>query len=226
MSQPWHKTDPAWLEKMQREVQADYPNLHFYPQGDRVVVRGTLPISHEGTELDRYAVEIILLASYPDALPLVFEVDGRVPWDADHHVNRETGEACLFVPDERWKVAPPTMTFLEFLNGPVRNFFLGQSLFRRTGEWPFGQRSHGVAGIREYYSELLGTDDVNVILRYLECLRRPTLKGHWPCPCGSGRRLRACHRVQVDDLRTKIPPVVALRSFEPLRKAWSTNPPS
>ena len=226
MSQPWHKADPARLEKMQREVQADYPNLHFYPQGHRVVVRGSLPILHEGTELDRYAVEIILLASYPDALPLVFEVGGRVPWDADHHVNRETGEACLFVPDERWKVAPPTMTFLEFLNGPVRNFFLGQSLFRRTGEWPFGQRPHGAAGLREYYSELLRTDDVAMILRYLDCLRRPTLKGHWPCPCGSGRRLRACHRAQVDDLRTKIPPVVALRSFESLRKAWSTNPPS
>ena len=124
MSRPWHKADPARLEKMQREVQADYPNLHFYPQGDRVVVRGTLPILHEGGELDRYAVEIILLASYPDALPLVFEVGGRVPRDADHHVNRETGEACLFVPDERWKVAPPSMTFLEFLNASYRTEFL------------------------------------------------------------------------------------------------------
>jgi SEC-C motif len=167
-----------------------------------------------------------LLASYPDALPLVFEVGGRVPRDADHHVNRETGEACLFVPDERWKVAPPGMTFLDLLNGPVRNFLLGQSLFRLTGEWPFGQRSHAAAGIREYYSELLGTDDVNVIVRYVECLSRATLKGHWPCPCGSGKRLRDCHRAQVDELRTKIPSAVALRSFESLRRAVSTNSPS
>jgi hypothetical protein len=223
MSQPWHKADPARLEKMRAEVQAAYPNLHFYPQGGRVVVRGTLPIVHEGAELDRYAVEIVLLANYPDALPLVFEVGGRIPRDADHHINAETGEACLFVPDERWRVCPPSLSFLEFLNGPVRNFFLGQSLFRLAGEWPFGQRSHGADGIREYYSELLGTDDIKVILGYLECLSRPVLKGHWPWPCGGGKRLRECHRAQIEELRSKIPSAVALRSWESLRKAVAAN---
>lgn len=223
MSRPWHKADAARLEKMRAEVQAAYPNLHFYPQGDRVLVRGMLPILHEREELDRYAVEIVLLADYPDILPLVFEVGGRVPRDADHHINRETGEACLFVPDERWRVCPPSMGFLEFLDGPVRSFFLGQSLFRLTGEWPFGQRSHGGDGIREYYSELLGTEDATVIRGYLECLSRPVLKGHWPCPCGNGKRLRDCHRAQVEELRAKIRPAVALRSWESLRKAVSVS---
>ena len=197
MSRPWHKADPARLEKMRAEVQAAYPNLHFYPQGDRVLVRGMLPILHEQEELDRYAVEIVLLADYPDILPLVFEVGGRVPRDADHHINRETGEACLFVPDERWRVCPPSMGFLEFLDGPD--------------------------GIREDYSELLGTEDATVILGYLECLSRPVLKGHWPCPCGNGKRLRDCHRAQVEELRAKIRPAVALRSWESLRKAVSVS---
>jgi len=223
MSRPWHKADPGRLEKMRAEVQAAYPNLHFYPQSDRVLVRGTLPIIHEGEELDRYAVEIVLLSDYPDILPLVFEVGGRVRRDADHHINRETGEACLFVPDERWRVCPSSMGFLEFLDGPVRNFFLGQSLFRLTGEWPFGQRPHGADGIREYYSELLGTEDVTVILGYLECLSRSVLKGHWACPCGSGKRLRDCHRTQIEDLRAKMPAAVALRSWEALRKAVSAK---
>lgn len=219
MSRPWHKADPARLEKMRAEVQATYPNLHFYPQGDRVLVRGTLPILHEGEDLDRYAVKIVLPAGYPDTLPLVFEVGGRVPRDSDHHINRETGEACLFIPDERWRVCPPGTGFLEFLNGPVRSFFLGQSLFRLTGEWPFGQRSHGAEGIREYYGELLGTDDMAVILAYLECLSRHTLRGHWTCPCGSGRRLRDCHRSRVEDLRAKIPPATAEGSRQALRGA-------
>ncbi len=218
MSRPWHKADPARLEKMRAEAQAAYPNLHFYPQGDLVLVRGTLPITHEGEELDRYAVEIVLLADYPDILPLVFEVGGRVPRDADHHINRETGEACLFLPDERWRVCPPGIGFLEFLSGPVRDFFLGQSVFQRTGEWPFGQRPHGAAGIREYYSELIGTSDLTVILGYLWCLSRPALKGHWPCPCGRGKRLRDCQRSQLEDLRSKIPQAVAAKSYEALRR--------
>lgn len=224
MSRPWHKADPVRLEKMRAELQAVYPNLHFYPQGDRVLVRGTLPILHEGEELDRYAVEIVLLADYPNVLPLVFEVGGRVPRDADHHINRETGEACLFVPDEQWRVCPPEMGFLEFLNGPVRSFFLGQSLFRSTGEWPFGQRSHGAEGIREYYEELLGIHDILVILAYLECLSRPKLRGHWPCPCGSGKKLRDCHRSRVQELRDKISPAVAEKSRQALRDALNREP--
>lgn len=213
MNRPWHKANSSLLEKIRAEVQELYPNLHFYPQNGRVVVRGSLPILDAGKELDRYSVEIVLLADYPNAVPLVWETGGKIPRHADHHVNKESGEACLFVPDERWRIYPSGTTFLEFLNGPVRNFFLGHSIFRHTGEWPFGQRRHGSAGILEYYGELLGTDDVTVILGYLECLSRPTLKGHWPCPCMSGKRVRDCHRHQVNDLRTKIPCELAKKSW-------------
>jgi len=217
MRKPWYKADPGLLEKMKAEVQATYPNLHFYPTADRVVVRGTFPIVHEGEILDRYLVEIELPHDYPDAVPVVREVGGRVPRTPDYHVNG-TGEACLFLPDERWTVCPPGTTFLAFLEGPVRNFFLGQSVYRVTGKWPFGERRHGTDGTRDYYVELLGADDINVILGYLECLARPVLKGHWQCPCQSGRRLRDCHRAQMEDLRTKIPLAVAKRSWESLRK--------
>lgn len=216
MSWPWHKADPSLLEKIRTEVEAHYPNLHFYPQGDRVVVRGSLPIIDAGKELDRYSIEIVLLADYPDVVPLVWEIGGKIPRNADHHVNAG-GEACLFVPDEQWKAYPPGTSFLEFLNGPVRNFFLGQSVFRRTGEWPFGQRLHGAAGIREYYSEILETNDLNVILAYLECLSRPALKGHWPCPCKKGKRVRDCHLHQINDLRGKIPAEIAEKSWRSLR---------
>ena len=212
MSRPWHKADPDLLDKMKVEVQAAYTNLHFYPESDRVIVRGTFPIIDSGEELDRYSIDIVLLAEYPDAIPLVWETGGKIPRDIDHHINKGC-EACLFIPDERWKVYPPGMSFLEFLNGPVRNFFLGQSIFRRTAKWPFGQRSHGTAGIQEYYGELLVTNDTTVILGYLECLSRSMLKGHWSCPCKSGMRIRDCHRDQIHELRAKIPPEVAVKSW-------------
>lgn len=216
MSRPWHKAHPDLLDKIRTQVQAFYPNLHFYPQSHCVVVRGGFPIIDSGEELDRYSVEIALLADYPDSVPLVWETGGKIPRDADHHINVD-GEACLFIPDERWRVYPPGATFLEFLDGPIRNFFLGQSIFQRTGEWPFGQRRHGAAGIMEYYGELLGTGDVTVIIAYLECLSRPTLKGHWPCPCKSGKRLRDCHRDQVDILRARTPSEVADKSLTMVR---------
>jgi hypothetical protein len=213
---PWHKADPALLEKLIAEIHEEFPTLHFYPEGDRVVLRGTFPVVYEGEVLDRYAVEIELLADYPASIPVAREVGGRIPRTADYHIS-DKGDACLFIPDERWRVYPKGTSLTTFLNGPVRNFFIGQSLFRLTGEWPFGQRGHGAQGTREYYEELLGTADMAVVIGYLECLSRPALKGHWPCPCGSGKRLRECHRAEIEGLRSQIAPALATRSWQSLR---------
>jgi hypothetical protein len=213
MREVWYKANPALFEQMKTEVNSIYPDLHFYPQGDSILIRGSFPINHEGWVLDRYSVEIRLLPDYPNSIPIVKEVGGRIPWTADRHMLKD-GNACLFLPDERWKVYPPGFTFLDFLKGPVHNFFLGQSLFELGQPWPFGQWEHGAEAIQKYYSGLLGTSDIFMILNYLEYLSKPKLKGHWDCPCGSKKRLRNCHFRELIDLRIKILPDVALRSWK------------
>jgi len=59
-------------------------------------------------------------------------------------------------------------------------------------------------GLVEFYSELLGTKDIRMIARYLDYLASKEIKGHWPCPCHTGRRLRDCHIKLLLDLRSKI----------------------
>ena len=39
MSLPWHRANPSFFEKEKAEVEADYPNLHFYLVNDVVSVR-------------------------------------------------------------------------------------------------------------------------------------------------------------------------------------------
>lgn len=216
MSKPWHRDDPTRFAKEKAEVEAEYPELHFRITGDMVFVYGTFPVRFEGQTLDRYSVEVALGRDHPKTLPIVREVGGRIPWIADRHVNTN-GTACVLLPDERWTVWPDESTILDFLNGPLRNFFLGQSLVEQGKPWPFGQWDHGASGIREYYAELLGTDDVQVIRGYLECLAAKKIKGHWSCPCGSGKRLRECHLETLRDLQQKIARRDAVNSLNYLR---------
>jgi len=215
MSHLWHRRDPALFEKEKAEVEVNFPELHIRVVGELVLVVGTFPIISTGTVLDRYSVEIELARDHPKSLPSVREVGGRIPWVAERHVNGN-GTACVLLPDERWKAWPVGSTLLDFLNGPVRNFFLGQSLVERRGPWPFGQWGHGADGIREYYGELLGTQDAQVIYQYLESLCAKKVKGHWPCPCGSGKRLCDCHMATVQDLRKKIARKDAMMSLQRL----------
>lgn len=220
MSRPWHLADPALFATEKSSVEAAYPNLNFHVNGD-VVVRGTLPVIFEGETLDRYLVDIELPRDYPTGVPVVREVGERIPQDADHHMSAD-GTACVLLPDERWRVWPKGSTLLQFLEGPVRNFFLGQSLFELGDAWPFGQWGHGADGIREYYSDLLATEVARVIVRYLDLLASKKIKGHRVCPCGSGKRLRDCHRSIIDDLSPKIPPEIALESSRKIRSKLLT----
>jgi hypothetical protein len=121
------------------------------------------------------------------------------------------------LPDERWRAWPVGSSLVDFLDGPVRNFFIGQSLVERGDPWPFGQWGHGIDGIREYYEDLLATSDTDVIRRYMECLSAKKIKGHWPCPCGNGKRLRDCHMDALLDLREKIARKDALASLKYFR---------
>lgn len=223
MKRPWHKEKPELLERMKEAVRREYPALFFYPEDEGVFVRGDYPIVDEGKVLDQFSIEIELPRYDPDELPLLREVGGRIPRTSDNHINVPLGDICLFVPDERWRIYPRGSTLLDFLNVPVRNYFIGYCLVEMGEPWPFGQRSHGADGIFEYYSELLGTDDKRIVIHFLECLGKPTLKGHWECPCGSGKRIRNCHQTTLNDLRAKIPPSGAKYSLEQFKLEESLN---
>ena len=213
MKRAWHRTRPELLEQIREEIQSHYPSLQLSCEEDIVFVRGSYPITFEGEILDRYAVEIEFPPDYPDLLPVVRETGGRIPHTSDYHMSND-GDACLFVPDERWWILPPGFSFLDFLRGPVFNFFLSQAVVSLGEPWPFGQRQHGAGGIREFYAGLLGTNDLDVMRGYLEFLSSSQVKGHWSCPCRSGKRIRQCHQVQIVDLRAKIPTRIAKRSLE------------
>lgn len=207
----WYEANPALYEEVRKQINGDYQNLHFSTLEGVIFLRGSFPLKDGEYEVDRYSIEIKFPSNYPRDLPLVREIGGRIPRTGDRHVYVD-GMACLFLPDQRAWICPEGTSFLDFLNGPVRNYFLSQSVFELEGVWPFGERSHGVQGIVEFYSEILGTGNTAIITRYLEALSKKAVKGHWPCPCGSGERLRHCHIKKILELRQKIPAEVAFRS--------------
>jgi hypothetical protein len=62
-----------------------------------------------------------------------------------------------------------------------------------------------VEGVIEYYSELLGMKKSPLIAEFMRLLaRKNRLKGHERCLCGSGERLRNCHRELLYSIREKV----------------------
>ena len=203
---PWHKADATALDRLRAELAEHYPSLHFTGiVDDWVRLLGSLPVEHEGQELGLFKVQMWVPPGFPKDPPRLWEVGGRIPRTLDRHVYPKPGNCCFFYPDEFRLRHPEGMPLLDFLRGPVRDYFLGQMAVESGKPWPFGERAHGRDGGFEFYEEVLGVKGREPVLAYLTCLSYETLKGHHRCPCGSGVRLRQCHRLEIEGLRKAVP---------------------
>ncbi|MAC78367.1 MAG: hypothetical protein CML66_09910 [Rhodobacteraceae bacterium] len=187
------------------------PELTVSRTDSLIILEGLFVVSGPAGPFDSYQIMAGITRGFPGEEPVVFEEGGRIPRIADRHVFPDHGNCCLGVWEE-WLLTARDHQFETFLTGPMHDYFVSQTYYEVHGEWPFGERSHGRRGVLEAYSDLLGiTSDEKAIADYLWQLSRKTIKGHALCPCGSGRRLRNCHRDDLEHLRQKIPPVMAKR---------------
>lgn len=199
--QPWFERDPSALKDLGRTLRSKYPTLHAFIEDGVCFVRGTYPVMSGDRVAERYSLEIALPPDYPFSLPAVWETGGRIPREADRHVFPAPGCLCLGVPLALWMALRGDFCINNVLDIPVRNFLIGNSLVEQGEPWPHGDRSHGVAGVLESYSDLLGTSEPLTVGKFLLAIVQEKVCGHWPCPCGSGEIIRKCHRDAVEGLR-------------------------
>lgn len=212
------------LEQLLGEVDAylaeEQPELTAEAHESGVAVRGKLVIADAEGPIDAYDIKMGVPASFPTDEPLVWEVGGRILRMADHHVFESSERCCLGV-WEAWLARTQDPSFAAFMRGPVRDYFLGQSLVAVGEDWPYGELSHGPAGVLQAYGEALGIEaDETTVRSYLVILSLSQVKGHHPCPCGSGLRLRKCHQGKVRNLSTRIDSDLANRMLK--RLTWQS----
>ena len=171
-----------------------------------------------------FTIDLEIPGNYPRGIPKLWCNRREIPWEIDRHVC-SNGLACLCVSTEYRKHWPPGSDLADFLDNLVRPYLVGQAYYQDHGHWPTGhERPHGLAGIIEAYQDLLaplGAVTQPVIVNFSALLARPNHpKGHEPCPCGSGQRLRNCHRSFLMTLRRMVDPEHAKADWELLERDW------
>lgn len=192
-----------------RELAQRFPSLRIDKQaGDgTAIVSGAFHVTPEIA----YTIRLSLSAIYPREAPILHCHPREIPWELDRHVLPNSGTACLCARSEYRLHWPEGSTVSDFIERLVRPFLSGQFYYDAHDRWPpTGQRSHGVKGIIEAYTELcepLGGTSLETIEKVMRLLARTNdPKGHEPCPCGSGLRLRHCHRDAMSELRRMVWP--------------------
>lgn len=197
------------LTDLERAVQDQQPDLRLVMEGDNPSFRGSFQLANDGIVFDRFSIRI----TFPDGtfkLPQIEEIGGRIPRHIDRHVFGN-GAICTEVPE--LTLLRGRYSLASYLDGPVRNYFLGQILVEQGQKWPFGEWDHGRPGLLQAYGEILGVTDGAQIRGFLDCLRHKKVKGHWNCPCGSGKRIRDCHVTKLRQLQDVVSPSIARQAL-------------
>jgi hypothetical protein len=210
------------IEDVEAAIAFDQPKLRVAANGRAIHVEGSYLVFENDVvaaptgPITAFDIRIELDDRYPRHEPKVFEVGGRIQRDADHHINPD-GDCCVTV-WEHWLAIARDRSITGFINGPLQEYFLGQFVFERTGKWPFGERPHGTRGLEEAYADALGISSKRKGLIYhLRLLSQEWPKGHWACPCGSGKLLRHCHHDELMAMHRRIELTIAQRMLRRLK---------
>lgn len=166
----------------------------------RWVMRGDLRFSATFEAItieDAFAVLLLLPRDYPSSPPNIQETGGRIPRNFHTHFD---GSLCLGAPLAVRLAFLRNPKLLPFVNNQVIPFLFSFNYWQTYGKMPFGELSHGITGILEYYQDLFHVNDHRQILGLLKILADNNYRGHHSCPCGSGLNLRRCHGTQLRDL--------------------------
>ncbi|ENK0555411.1 hypothetical protein AB2T19_000151 [Clostridium botulinum] len=179
------------------EVLLRFPELKLSKVQNDMLISGKLNINCEYKDehiIDDYEVVIIIPFEYPKVLPKIREIARRIPLKYGHIYS--DGELCL-APDEEIKLFfYEKISLNSWIDNYVIPYLFGYSYYEKYGVMPFGERSHGKAGVKEFYKEFFNISTEKQLKKFFDYIRNKEYRyrGHHLCPCGSGNKVRNCHK--------------------------------
>lgn len=191
----------AFFENELDSVIKEYPCFKKRNGKDILYLKGILDIpNEEGLIVGNFAVEIYPTADFPYRFPLLFEVGGDIPCEADWH-KYYNNLCCLTVEAKEILLCKHGMTLSTFIKDIAIPYFANQ-LYRKKEGYYLNEYSHGIKGIYEFYSDLFHTDDTKfwgLCIEYM--LGKRKYDRNKACYCGSAKKYKKCHLLVEDKVR-------------------------
>lgn len=216
---PWFLENPTLFDEFKNSIDSKYATLNVVIENSIVYIRGTLFVKNSnGKELGRYKIELTIPNDYPNSAPILRETGEKFNKIADRHFNIKDKTACLFFRDAKYKYFPRESKIIDFIDGPVRNFFLWQIDYDfNAGKSSLGGLEHGTDGLLQFYKKELDVDNQESVFSFLTLFDSKVVPRGKKCYCGSGSLLKDCHIKKFRDLKKKISRKDAKKSLDELK---------
>lgn len=181
-----------------RQFLNDYPEMSIAPsRGAITILKGLFSFSarpNGGIEInDSYYLKIDVPMAFPQKIPVVTELDGKIPRDGSYHINADS-TLCLGSPMrllQKISEKPSLVGFAEKCLVPY--LYAISHKIRFKGDFAFNELAHGTQGIIDDYLNLFGLRNPKQVIKTLELLgKKRRIANKKPCPCECGLRLGKC----------------------------------
>ena len=183
------------------------PKLRLIKLTDnRIVIEGDFDIDAKingfETIKDSYKLRITLTGNFPHEIPIVYELESKIPKKEDFHVN-SNGSLCMGSEIRLKSILHQSPSLENFAKRILEPYLYSISYKQQNGCFPVGELKHGAAGLIQDYEELFNVKGKYAVLSVLEILGSKERNANkLPCPCGCGNRLGRCDfRVSLKTLR-------------------------
>jgi hypothetical protein len=184
----------------------NFPGMSVCPiHGSDLRVEGTFCFTAEsgnyGRITDTFNLRISFPTLFPRAVPVVNELGGRIPIDAEFHVNVRDQSLCLGSPLRLLSTIAIEPTLDGFSKRCLIPYLYAVSRkLQYGGKFLFGELDHGRPGHLADYVDLFGVQNEFQAMSAIQFLgMRKRIANKLLCPCGCVRRLGLCtfnHRLR------------------------------
>lgn len=173
---------------------AAYPGLKLVENNsDCIRFQGSIlvnRIDHGFTVRKFFDVQIVVPLKN-DESPYVIDFNNQVEYTYHHRYTN--GILCLATDTDIRLRFLDSFDLVTWMEEYVETYYFSYQYYSRYGEMPFGERSHDHVGILESYRDIFKSDNGSEALRIMVSIVTRPYRGHQPCPCSSGRKIRNCH---------------------------------
>ena len=174
-----------------------YEGMNIIPScDDFLTLKGIFQFTtkYNGTKIyDSYHLLLKVPYDFPKKLPIVYELDQKIPPFSNYHVNKDKS-LCLGSRLRLLYMISKKPSLMGFAENCLEPFLYAISYKEKyNGDLLFGELDHGRPGELEDYVNLMGlknTDQVKIALSLLSMKKR--LANKCLCPCGCQKRLGKC----------------------------------
>ena len=211
----WHRLSPArCASERERLTTAPYFTLERVTTEDRFTAIGTLHFTRRCGKEYRFRIRLEYPRHYPKTPPTVFDHDHVFTPTLDGHLF-STYEICLTLP-ERAEFTQISEHLTHEVLSATLVWCHKRLIFDRTGKWPGLAEKHGIDAVMDLLIERHIITDATTMSNWLHQHARINGRLVTPdiyatCPCGSGKRLKFCHRDDLQPLFKRLTQVLDLK---------------